>query len=156
MQNAEKYFVKYKGAGLTEAAKIILTEKLYENENSYNYNLSKEIIEEDINRDYEIIFLVHRKFGYTGVCIVDDVYYKSFDETRFLSKDIENIVNEKMKFLSCYIKEKYRRLGLGYLLLSRIDKDNVFAREGIYKSVSISFWKRNGINVFSFDTNTFI
>ena len=57
-------FIKYKGNGLIEAAKIILKEKLYENENSYNYELSKKIIEEDINRDYEIIFLTHEKFGY--------------------------------------------------------------------------------------------
>ena len=149
-------FIKYKGNGLIEAAKIILKEKLYENENSYNYELSKKIIEEDINRDYEIIFLTHEKFGYLGVCIINEVYYKAFDKMRFTNKDTETIVSKKMKFVSCYIKEKYRRLGLGCLLLYRIDKDNVFAREGISKSGSISFWKKNGINVFSFDTNTFI
>ena len=148
--------IEYKGNGLIEASKIILKEKLYENKNSYNYELSKKIIEENINRDFEIIFLTHEKFGFFGVCIVDECYYRDFDKMRFLNKDTENIVKNKMKFLSIYIKEKYRCLGLGCLLLNHIGKDNVFGREGIAKSESISFWKKNGIKVFSFDTNTFI
>lgn len=149
-------FIKYKWSGLVEAAKIILKENLYENKNSYNYNMSKAIIKENVKRDYEIVFLVNRKFGYCGVCIIDEIYYKYMFEMRFLTKDIENIVNEKMKFVSCYVKEKYRRIGLGSILLSQINKNNVFAREGISNSISMKFWNKNGINVFSTETNMFI
>ena len=144
-------FIKYEDDKLIEAAKIILSEKLYENEEFCLYNLSNEIIEENITSDYEIIFAVNDKKEFYGVLIIDKIYYKSFDwyvGTNHLTKDMQTTINKKMKVM-IYIKNKYRHNKIGTLLTETLDKNNVFAYKGI--NGSEKFWKNNGIKCFGFD-----